>query len=210
MPQLIVEKRYTYLVLKRCFDICGSLVALILLSPLFLAISLLILFEDGAPVFYRHQRVGKDGKLFEMYKFRTMYQNGTKRLTPEQLRELHREFKLEDDPRVTRIGQKLRTSSLDELPQLVNILKGEMSFVGPRPIIEEEFNNYTPEETLEFQSVKPGLTGYWQAYARNDATYLSGERQAMEMYYVQNASVGLDLQILFKTVGAVIRKTGVK
>ena len=101
-------------------------------------------------------------------------------------------------------------SSLDELPQLLNILKGDMSFVGPRPIMEREFEFYTPAETAAFQSVKPGLTGYWQAYARNDATYQSGERQAMEMYYVKNVSPLLDIRILFKTVGAVLRKSGVK
>lgn len=106
------------------------------------------------PVFYKHTRVGKGGKTFQMYKFRTMYQDRRIVLTPEQQVELQQEFKLENDPRVTRIGSKLRMSSLDELPQLLNILKGDMSFVGPRPIMEREFEFYTPAETAAFQSVK--------------------------------------------------------
>ena len=195
------ERSGVYQAVKRLFDILASLAALAVLSPLFLVIAILILSEDGRPVFYKHTRVGKGGKTFQMYKFRTMYQDRRIVLTPEQQVELQQEFKLENDPRVIRIGSKLRMSSLDELPQLLNILKGDMSFVGPRPIMEREF---------AFQSVKPGLTGYWQVYARNDATYQSGERQAMEMYYVKNVSPWLDIRILFKTVGAVLRKSGVK
>ena len=205
-----MEKARVYQVIKRLFDILASLAALVVLSPLFLVVAVLILWEDGRPVFYKHTRVGRDGKMFQMYKFRTMYQNREIVLTSEQKAELQQEFKLENDPRVTRIGSKLRMSSLDELPQLLNILKGDMSFVGPRPIVEKEFEHYTSAETAAFQSVKPGLTGYWQAYARNDATYQSGERQAMEMYYVKHASFWLDIRILFKTVGAVLRKSGVK
>lgn len=205
-----MEKARFYQAIKRLFDILASLAALVVLSPLFLVVAVLILWEDGRPVFYKHTRVGRDGRMFQMYKFRTMYQNREIVLTSEQKAELQQEFKLENDPRVTRIGSKLRRSSLDELPQLLNILKGDMSFVGPRPIVEKEFEHYTAEETAAFQSVKPGLTGYWQAYARNDATYQSGERQAMEMYYVKHASFWLDIRILFKTVGAVLRKSGVK
>ena len=160
------ERSGVYQAVKRLFDILASLAALAVLSPLFLVIAILILSEDGRPVFYKHTRVGKGGKTFQMYKFRTMYQDRRIVLTPEQQVELQQEFKLENDPRVTRIGSKLRMSSLDELPQLLNILKGDMSFVGPR--------------------------------------------QAMEMYYVKNVSPWLDIRILFKTVGAVLRKSGVK
>lgn len=174
MVECTVREKCAYGTLKRLFDIVASLLALVVLSPLFLAVALLILLEDGRPVFYKHTRVGMAGKPFQMYKFRTMYQNCEVALTPEQQTELQQEFKLENDPRVTWIGRKLRMSSLDELPQLLNILKGDMSFVGPRPIVEEEFEYYTAAETAAFQSVKPGLTGYWQAYARNDATYQSG------------------------------------
>ena len=213
MPQNIVVsdlKKNRYLALKRVFDVVASLTAMVLLSPVFLVVGLLILLEDGHPVFFKHWRIGENGKPFQMYKFRTMKVNADELLTPEQLEEYQQEFKLENDPRTTRIGRRLRASSLDELPQLINILKGEMSFVGPRPITEQEFEYYTAEETEAFQSMKPGLTGYWQAYARNDATYLSGERQAMEMHYIQHASFGLDIRILFKTFSAVIHKSGVK
>ena len=210
MAEKTTLKRGFYQVLKRIFDIVGSLLSLVILSPLFLVIALLIYAEDGRPIIYKHTRVGQGGELFKMYKFRTMRQNGDRLLSPEQKRELAEEFKLENDPRVTKVGKTLRMSSLDELPQLVNILKGDMSCVGPRPIVRKEFENYTAEEMVEFQRAKPGLTGYWQAYARNDATYQSRERQKMEMFYVRNASVLLDLRILFKTVGAVIRKAGVK
>ena len=127
------ERSGVYQAVKRLFDILASLAALAVLSPLFLVIAILILSEDGRPVFYKHTRVGKGGKTFQMYKFRTMYQDRRIVLTPEQQVELQQEFKLENDPRVTRIGSKLRMSSLDELPQLLNILKGDMSFVGPRP-----------------------------------------------------------------------------
>lgn len=145
------ERSGVYQAVKRLFDILASLAALVVLSPLFLVIAILILSEDGRPVFYKHTRVGKGGKTFQMYKFRTMYQDRRIVLTPEQQVELQQEFKLENDPRVTRIGSKLRMSSLDELPQLLNILKGDMSFVGPRPIMEREFEFYTPAETAAFQ-----------------------------------------------------------
>ena len=197
-------------IIKRIFDVVLTFSGGLFLLPLFLGICVWIKTDSQGPAIYKQRRVGKGGKTFQMYKFRTMYQDRRIVLTPEQQVELQQEFKLENDPRVTRIGSKLRMSSLDELPQLLNILKGDMSFVGPRPIMEREFEFYTPAETAAFQSVKPGLTGYWQAYARNDATYQSGERQAMEMYYVKNVSPLLDIRILFKTVGAVLRKSGVK
>jgi lipopolysaccharide/colanic/teichoic acid biosynthesis glycosyltransferase len=144
-------------------------------------------------------------------------------LTPEQLEEYRREYKLEDDPRL--IGYKkpgdgskcfgafIRRTSIDELPQILfNIcLRGNMSVVGPRPILRDELTeNYTPAEQRALLSVKPGLTGYWQAYARNNATYESGERQHMELYYVKNASFLMDLKIIFATVGSVLKGSGAK
>lgn len=131
-------------------------------------------------------------------------------LTPEQIEQYKKEYKIDNDPRVTKIGKILRKTSLDELPQLLNILKGQLSVVGPRPIVEDELNKYTDEQRKKFLSVKPGLTGYWQAYARNNATYESGIRQRMEMHYVDNASFWFDLKIIFKTVVSVIKKTGAK
>ena len=128
-------------------------------------------------------------------------------LTPEQLEQYVKEFKIDNDPRITKIGGFLRKTSLDELPQLINILKGELSIVGPRPIVEKETEIYG-SDIAKLLSVKPGLTGYWQAYARNNATYESGERQRMEMYYVEHCSLWLDIKILCRTVFSVIRKDG--
>ena len=130
-----------------------------------------------------------------------------KLLTPEQLEQYQREFKIDNDPRITKVGEFIRKTSLDELPQLFNILKGDISIVGPRPIVEEETKIYG-KDIVKFLSVVPGLTGYWQAYARNNATYESGERQEMEMYYVDNRSLWLDIKIFFKTFSSVLKKEG--
>lgn len=200
-----------YRFVKRFFDLTASLAALILLSPVFLVLAILVHREDGGPVFYRHPRVGRDGKPIGVYKFRSMKRNADelkKMLTEEQLAQYYREFKIDDDPRVTKIGGILRRTSLDELPQLLNIIKGEMSVIGPRPIVRDELGQYTEAQQAKLLSVKPGLTGYWQAYARNNATYATGERQKMEMYYVEHASLWLDIRILIRTVAAVITKDG--
>ena len=154
--------------------------------------------------------VGYHGKKIKVYNFRSMkmnVKNLEKLLTPEQLEQYRTEFKIDNDPRITKIGNILRKLSLDELPQLFNILKGDMSIVGPRPIVEKETQIYG-DDVEKLLSVKPGLTGYWQAYARNNATYESGERQKMEMYYVEHNSLWLDIKILFKTVISVIKKEG--
>ena len=146
-----------------------------------------------------------------MWKFRSMYMNADKmidQLTPEQKRQYYTEYKIDHDPRITKIGNFLRKTSLDELPQLFNVLCDDMSLVGPRPLIESEIQTYYEDMHDRLLSVKPGVTGYWQAYARNNATYQSGERQKMEMYYVYNASLWLDIKILFKTVGSVLKKQG--
>ncbi len=169
-----------YLFIKRTFDLVSSLVLFILLLWLFVIIALLVKMEDGDTIFYKHYRLGKNGKKVGIYKFRSMKQfNGNLEdiLTPEQLHQYRTEFKIYNDPRVTKIGNFLRRSSLDELPQLINIIKGELSVVGPRPIVPTELSvNYTEAEQKAFLSVKPGLTGYWQAYARNNVTYESGKR----------------------------------
>jgi lipopolysaccharide/colanic/teichoic acid biosynthesis glycosyltransferase len=165
-----------------------------------------------------------NGEEIGVLKFRSMCTGADhleNMLTPEQQENYKKEFKLEDDPRLigyrkpgdgkTCFGAIIRRMSIDELPQIPwNIcIKRNMSVVGPRPILREELEaNYTPEEQALLLSVKPGLTGYWQAYARNDATYLTGKRQRMELFYVHNASIKLDLKIIFATVGAVLRKRG--
>lgn len=219
------QKDRCYSVLKRGFDFLFSLLcSLLLLIPLAL-LSILIMLKDPGSPFYFHCRVGRNGKPFRLLKLRSMKKNADNlldSLSAEQMSEYLKEFKLEDDPRLigyrkagngrTCFGAVLRRLSLDELPQVVwNILiKGDMSFVGPRPVLREELDKYyTPEEQKMLLAVKPGLTGYWQAYARNDAHYSDGNRQQMELYYVQNRSIWLDVKILFATVGAVLQKRGV-
>lgn len=203
-----------YLFIKRLFDLSSSFCLFICLIWLFILIAILIKKEDGGQVFYKHYRLGKNGKKIGVYKFRSMKQfEGELEdiLTPEQLYQYRTEFKIDNDPRITKIGNYLRKSSLDELPQLINIMKGDLSVVGPRPIVPAELSiNYTENEQELFLSVKPGLTGYWQAYARNNVTYESGKRQEMEMFYCHNASLWLDIKILFKTVESVVKRNGVK
>ena len=204
-------KTKSYLFIKRLFDFLASLAALILLSPLMLILAILVYLDDPGKVFYGHIRIGKNGKPFKVWKFRSMYMNADKMidlLTPEQAKQYYTEFKIDNDPRITKIGNFLRKTSLDELPQLFNVLCNDMSLVGPRPLIESEIQTYYADMYDTLLAVKPGVTGYWQAYARNNATYQSGERQKMEMYYVHNASLWLDIKILFKTIGSVLKKQG--
>ena len=200
-----------YKTIKRLFDICASLIALILLSPVLLIISVIVYLGDPGPVIYGQIRIGKNGKPFKMWKFRSMYMNADKmidQLTPEQKKQYYTEFKIDNDPRITKVGNLLRKTSLDELPQLFNVLFNDMSLVGPRPLIESEIQMYYSDYYDVLLSVKPGVTGYWQAYARNNATYQSGERQQMELYYVHHASIWLDIKILFKTVITVLKREG--
>lgn len=215
-----------YLIAKRSFDIVFSLSAgAAVLIPMLIIMLLIALIDFGNP-FYVHRRVGQNGKMLWVVKLRSMKKHADdleSMLSPEKLDEYYREYKLDDDPRLlgwkkTNDGKKcfgamLRRTSLDEVPQIIwNILiKGNMSVVGPRPVLYEELmRNYTKEERDMLLSVKPGLTGYWQAYARNDATYETGKRQRMELYYVENRSLWLDMKIVFATVGAVIKKSGAK
>lgn len=203
--------RYTYEGVKRFFDLSASLVAIILLSPVLLIISALVYLGDLGPVIYGQIRIGKDGKPFKMWKFRSMCKDSEEmidKLTPEQIHQYYTEFKIDNDPRITKVGNFLRKTSLDELPQLFNVLFNDMSLIGPRPLIESEIQMNYADTYQELLSVKPGVTGYWQAYARNNATYQSGERQEMELYYVHHASAWLDIKILFKTVITVLKREG--
>ena len=205
------KKRRSYLFVKRAIDIICSLFAIILLSPIYLIIALAVYISDPGKVLYGQTRVGKNGVTFSMWKFRSMYIGSDKmidKLSPEQIQQYKTEFKIDNDPRITKVGKIIRKLSLDELPQFVNVLKGEMSLVGPRPIIDSEIKTYYSKSYKKLLSVKPGVTGYWQAYARNNATYQSGERQRMEMYYIDNASLLLDIKILFQTVISVLKKNG--
>lgn len=220
------SSRVAYRFIKRAFDFISSLaVSVILLLPMMIVAALIMLKDHGSP-FYFQKRVGKNNKPLYIAKFRSMRKgadNLEKMLTPEQLEEYKREYKLDDDPRLIGykktgdgkkcFGARLRQMSIDELPQILwNIcIKGNMSVVGPRPILQSELEeNYTKEQQEMLLSVKPGLTGYWQAYARNNAEYKDGKRQRMELYYVSNAGVLLDVKVLIATVGSVIRKNGAK
>lgn len=226
MEMQIPKQRKGYLVLKRCFDFVASLlVSVVLLVPMGL-LALMIVIKDPGNPFFMQSRVGQNGKQIGVMKFRSMRKGADQldnMLTPEQMEQYKREYKLDDDPRLIGyqnpgdgnkcFGAFIRRTSLDELPQILwNIcIKGNMSVVGPRPVLIEELHrNYSTEEQKLFLSAKPGLTGYWQAYARNNATYQTGERQRMELYYVKNQSAWLDLKILFATVGAVLAKQGAK
>lgn len=205
-----IVKDSAYHIVKRIFDVTVAAVALMVLSPVFLLLAVLIKLESRGPVFFVHKRIGKGGKMLPLYKFRSMYTNAEEMIaqfTPEQKKEWAENFKLDDDPRITRIGKFLRRTSLDELPQLVNILKGELSIVGPRPVVTDELEKYGIYKA-RFCSVTPGLTGYWQAYARSSCTY--EQRMEMELFYVENANFGWDLKIIFATVGAVFRGHGAK
>lgn len=208
---MIITKRYCYLFIKRLFDFIVSFCGIIILSPLFIFIALLVFISDPGKVFYGQERIGKNGRSIKVWKFRSMYKNADliiDELTPEQKRQYYTEFKIDNDPRITKIGKILRKTSLDELPQLFNVLYNQMSLVGPRPLLEKEIEKYYEADADLLLSVKPGLTGYWQAYGRSNITYQSGKRQKMEMYYIKNASVWLDIKILFKTVFAVLGECG--
>lgn len=199
------------ILLKRIFDIVlvffGGLVSL----PLCMFIAILIKLDSRGPVIYAHSRRGKGGKLIKVYKFRTMYQNSREMLekllsdNPELQKEWQQNFKLKNDPRITRIGRFLRRTSLDELPQLWNVIKGDMSLIGPRPIIDNEIEKYGDNYPL-LASVKPGLSGLWQISGRSETEY--EERVAMDIYYIQSWSLWLDLYILFKTFAAVVEGKG--
>ncbi|MGB7849195.1 MAG: sugar transferase [Candidatus Acidiferrum sp.] len=191
---------------KEFVDVVGAAILLAILSPLLCVVGLIILLDDGWPVIYRRHVAGRKGS-FDAFKFRTMRRDADAVLdaNPTLRAEFERNFKLKADPRVTRSGAMLRKSSLDELPQLVNILRGEMSFVGPRMITTPELQKYGASKSL-LLSVKPGLTGYWQISGRQEVDY--AERVRMDIHYIQNWSIWLDMKILLKTPLTVLRREG--
>ena len=205
-----VANKPVYDFVKRFADIICSAIAIILLSPFFIIISIAIKATSKGPVIFVHNRVGKNGKKIGIYKFRSMVMNAEElieKFTPEQKEEFKKNFKLKNDPRITKIGKFLRKTSLDELPQLFNILKGDLSIVGPRPIIEVETKIYGKYKDM-LLSVKPGLTGFWAANGRSDTSYK--RRRAMEIYYVKKRSLLFDIKIIFKTVISVFKGDGAK
>lgn len=207
-------------IVKRLFDAVASLAGLIVLSPVFLVIALLIKFTDPGPVFYSHKRLSRVGKSIRVYKFRSMRQEfataekykGKNEVEifaelgrPDLVEEFERDQKVKDDPRVSKIGAYLRRTSLDELPQLLNILRGDISMVGPRPIVPGELERYgTGRPTL--LSLKPGLTGLWQVSGRSDVSY--DERVKLDIYYIENWSLWLDIKIILRTVVIVLTRQG--
>lgn len=196
---------------KRAFDILAALGGLIFLSPVMITLAVLIRFQDGGPAIFAHTRIGKNGKPFKCYKFRSMVMDAQGRLEallasdPDAAEEWARDQKLRNDPRVTALGRFIRKSSLDELPQLFNILKGDMSVVGPRPIITDEMVRYG-SHIEDYLSVTPGVTGLWQISGRNDVSY--DERVQMDARYARTWTVAGDIWITLKTVPAVLVSRG--
>lgn len=197
--QETVNAQYGYEFFKRLFDVIASMIGLVLLSPIFLIVAIAIKCDDGGPVFYDQIRIGKKGKSFRMYKFRSMRVNAENEI--ENLKD-HSEvdgamFKMKNDPRVTRVGKFIRKTSIDEFPQLVNVLLGQMSIVGPRPPLPREVVKYTDYDKQRLY-VKPGCTGLWQVTARNSVGFK--EMVNIDLEYIQNRSIWLDLKIIFKTI----------
>ncbi|MCP8617498.1 sugar transferase [Salirhabdus salicampi] len=197
--------------MKRATDVVGSIIGLVVFSPIFFLVSLLYLWGSSkGPVFFKQKRVGHNGKEFYIYKFRSMVTNAEERLKSDPVlyeKYIQNNYKLDqdEDPRITKIGKFLRKTSLDELPQLINVLKGDMTIIGPRPVVKEELREYKERKSV-LLSVKPGLTGYWQVSGRSDVGY--PERVDIELYYVYNQSVKLDLSIFFKTILIVLLRKG--
>ena len=197
--------------IKRAFDLVGAVAGIALLSPLLVMLALLVKFSDGGKVLYGHRRIGRNGEVFRCLKFRTMVENGDEVLAahfagnPQSRDEWLATRKLQDDPRVTRVGAVLRKLSLDELPQIFNILRGDMSIVGPRPVVRDELELYGAAAECYLKS-RPGLTGLWQVSGRNDVSYRA--RVAFDRHYVENWSFASDLKIIVRTVPAVFSSRG--
>lgn len=195
------------LFLKNLFDYMLGSILFILFIPLFLIIGLLIKIDSKGPVFYKQKRVTKDGAIFEIYKFRTMFVGADKMV--EQLRKYNEAdkvlFKIKNDPRVTRVGRVLRRLSLDEIPQIINVLKGELSLVGPRPPLPEEVKQYSNWHKKRL-NVKQGITGLWQVMGRVELGFDEGVK--LDLYYIQNWSIGMDIKILLKTIPAILSRRG--
>ena len=207
------NKYMVYSFFKRILDIIGSLVGIVLLLPISAIVYILRILkkENEGPMFYDQLRIGKGGKEFKLYKYRTMVMHADEKLfkyldeNPEAKKEYLRYKKLKDDPRITHVGNFLRKTSLDEFPQFINILKGDMSLVGPRPYLHREQKDMG-EKYYKIISCKPGLTGYWQVNGRSDVDF--EERLSMDCNYIENRSLWLDIKIIFKTIGKIFKKDG--
>lgn len=207
-------KKLIYFFIKRVFDILCSLVGIILLIPMSLIIKIIYMCTgDFHSIFYRHRRLGKNGKFISIFKYRTMVPNAEAilkdwlRNNPEKRDEYLRDRKIDNDPRITKIGNILRKTSIDEFPQFINILMGDMSLIGPRPVVKDEVEVYGKNKN-KFLSMRPGLTGYWASQGRSNISY--DERIKMELYYIDHCGILLDIKIIFDTIYAVIKKDGAK
>ncbi len=206
-------RKNIYFAVKRLFDIFVGLVGTILLLPLALIVKIAYMIDgDEAPIFYKQKRIGLNGQVIYIYKFRSMVPNADKALKvllkqEKYRKEWEKNQKLDNDPRITKIGKFLRATSIDEAPQFINVLKGDMSLIGPRPLVEGELDAHKGNHEL-YESVRPGITGWWACSGRSALNYK--ERLKLEYYYAENASFILDIKCIFKTIIAVIRKSGAK
>jgi lipopolysaccharide/colanic/teichoic acid biosynthesis glycosyltransferase len=214
---LLKERIFAFCVIKRSIDILGSLFLLILFSPIFLLTAIIIKFTSPGPIIFKQKRVGKDSREFLMYKFRSMYTGDNDKRLRENYPDLWKKYKeagwklpMKEDPRITPVGKLIRTLTIDEFPQLINVLKGEMSLVGPRAYREEELQEYeakfphTQKYIFDIRSVKPGITGKWQTSGRNE---LSFEQRAMlDSHYIRNRSLRQEIFIILKTPLAMISR----
>ncbi len=207
-----LEFQIKHRAVKRIFDVLFSLSILVLFIPIFVAIAIAIRFSSKGPIVYSHQRIGRGGKKFGCYKFRTMYPDAEVKLksilesNPELKREWEKSYKLKNDPRVTPIGSFLRKTSLDEFPQFWNVLKGDLSVVGPRPVIRDEIVKYYGEKAAKVLSVRPGLTGLWQVSGRSNISYDS--RILLDEEYINKQSLSLDIKLVLKTIPAMLSSKG--
>jgi len=202
-----ISKKNFYFLFKNLLDFIFAFIFLILGSPLIILISLLIKFSSRGPIFYKQKRIGKNKKTFKCLKFRTMFPESEDMLQNllsrnKELRiEYQKDFKLKNDPRITPIGEFLRKSSLDEIPQFLNVLKGEMSIVGPRPIVKKEVSKYGNSFKKAF-SLRPGITGLWQVSGRNNLSYK--KRVELDLIYAKDVSMVMDLRIIIRTIGVIL------
>ena len=198
-----------YILIKRGFDIVFSLLMCVLLLPVYALITALIKLSDPGPAVFKHRRVGQFGEEFDCLKFRTMVNHADEMLenNPRMLREFDEKFKIEDDPRLIRGGKFLRASSLDELPQFINVLRGEMTLIGPRPVVKRELAKYAVYQG-KLLSVKPGLSGLWQVSGRSETTY--EERIELDLTYIDQRSLWMDTRIFFRTIATVLQGIGAK